>query len=122
MKILVCGSRTFNNYGLLEEILDDYIENEYYGDMDKNIIISGGANGADKLAEEYADYNEITKIIHLAEWDKYGKKAGHLRNQKMIDEKPDLVIAFWDGQSKGTADTIQKAKQNKINTFIVYDN
>ena len=82
-------------------------------------IVSGGAAGADSLGERYANYYNIPIKRFLPEWDKYGKRAGYLRNQTIIDNC-DMVLAFWDGQSRGTADTIEKAKRAMKPTFIVY--
>ena len=114
MKILVCGSRTFADEDLLGEVL---------GEQNNGIsitIISGGARGADMLAEAWAEEYGFNKIIHHADWDTHGKSAGFIRNQQMIDENPDLVIAFWDGKSKGTKHTLGLAKQKKIRTLLVY--
>ncbi|KKL45313.1 hypothetical protein LCGC14_2356910, partial [marine sediment metagenome] len=57
--------------------------------------------------------------VYRAEWDKYGKSAGFLRNQTIIDNC-DMVVAFWDGKSKGTADTINKAKRSKKPILLVF--
>jgi hypothetical protein len=83
-------------------------------------IISGGAAGADSLAERYATYWDIQITVVKPDWEKHGKVAGFIRNQEMIDLVPDMVIAFWDGKSKGTADIINRAKKAKIKTLIVY--
>lgn len=114
MKILVCGSRTFTDVDLLGEVL---------GEQNSGIsitIISGGAHGADILAEAWAEEYGFNKIIYPADWATHGKSAGFIRNQQMINENPDLVIAFWDGKSKGTKHTLGLAKQKKIRTLLVY--
>ena len=132
MKILVCGSRDFEDYPLLKKVINDLMfGRDGYLKLDTIeglTIISGGAKGADLLVEKYikegdffpSDKSRIFNEIHLPDWDKYGKRAGMIRNQKMIDEKPNLVIAFWDGVSRGTENTISLAKKNKIQTLIVY--
>lgn len=113
MTILICGGRDFADYNLFTAKLCNYQEA-------MSSIISGGASGADSLAERYAA-NWATPIrVIKPDWKKDGKAAGFIRNQKMIDMKPDAVIAFWDGKSRGTADTINRAKKAKITTLIVY--
>ena len=104
--LLVVGSRNFNDFNLLNKKLDKALSN--YKDFDIEIV-SGGAYGADHLAEQYAlEHGYSTKIFPItkADWDKYGKKAGYLRNKAMheyIAQFPNRgVVAFWDGQSKGT--------------------
>ncbi len=104
-KIAVIGSRSFNNYELLKDTLDKY---DYFDGID--FIISGGAKGADKLAERYAKENGIKIKIFKPEWGKYGKKAGIIRNKKIVEEA-DIVLAFWDGKSKGTEFTINYANK-----------
>ena len=111
MKALICGSRSFNHYKILENRLKF---------LPIKTIISGGARGADLLAERYADEVGIEKMIFYADWEKHGKKAGYIRNAEMIKENPNLVVAFWDGESNGTKDTINKAKKLKIDTLIIY--
>lgn len=108
MKVAVIGSRSFNDYNELRRILNGlgYITE----------IISGGADGADKLAEQYADEKGIPTKIFLPDWNKHGKIAGFLRNTDII-ENADIVVAFWDNQSKGTKDSIDKA--NKLNKKVI---
>lgn len=106
MNLGVVGSRGFNDYDLMKKELDKINKISKIG-----LIISGGANGADKLAEKYAVENGIKTIIFLPEWDKYpGKSAGPIRNRKIV-ENSDMVIAFWDGISKGTLSSINIAKE-----------
>lgn len=115
MKLVVIGSRGFNNYDLLFQELKKIEEVEIIG-----LIVSGGAAGADTLAERYARENNIPVLVIKPEWDLYGKAAGFIRNEKLWDNATH-GIAFWDGQSKGTAHSFQIAKkQNKPLTVIRY--
>lgn len=99
MKILVCGGRTYWDKQYLFETLDALYAFE---DFAWTEIIQGGAMGADTLAFAWAAKNKIPCKVFQAQWKLYGKRAGYLRNQQMLDEgKPDLVIAFPGGP--GTA-------------------
>lgn len=72
-------------------------------------IIEGGANGADKLGRIWAVFRNRGRVRFAAEWGRYGKAAGAIRNQQMLDEgRPDLVVAFPGG--RGTADMIRRAR------------
>ena len=102
MKTAIIGTRTFENYDQLCQIIGN-LENK------PTEIISGGATGADALAERYATDNNLPLTIHLANWKEYGKAAGPIRNKSIIEECEQL-IAFWDGQSKGTNNTIKTAQ------------
>jgi len=101
MKFAVIGSRSFSDYKFLEKVLSTF---------DITEIISGGAKGADSLAEQYAKEHNIKTTVFLQDWNKYGKSAGFLRNADIINAS-DEVIAFWDGVSRGTLDSINKAKK-----------
>jgi hypothetical protein len=72
-------------------------------------IIHGGARGADSMAGEFANETGIEEIVFPADWKMYGRRAGPIRNQQMLDEgKPDLVVAFPGG--RGTADMVGRAR------------
>ena len=120
MRLAIIGSRTFNNYALLSKTLGVHfyymIHSDEFGEYE---IISGGANGTDNIAKQYAENTNIKYVEFPAEWNKYGKSAGFIRNQQIIDNS-DMVLAFWNGESRGTADTIEKAKRAKKPTFIIY--
>ena len=108
---LIVGSRNFNEYELMKEKLDFLLKNK----QEKHIVIvSGGANGADALAEKYAREYHYELVVFPADWTK-GKSAGYIRNDKMhkfIATKEDRgVVAFWDGQSKGTTHSFELAKK-----------
>lgn len=106
MKIAIVGSRTFNDYPLLEKVISDNIKIE-----DIDLVISGGAKGADRLGERFATINKIEKQIFYPDWNRYGKQAGFLRNIKIV-RNADLIFAFWDGQSKGTEHTINLCQEH----------
>lgn len=120
MKVAVVGSRTFNNYELLKTALDSYQITH---------IISGGATGADTLAAKYCqEYNEcfeedassrIELVVHLPQWDVYGKRAGAVRNQLIVNDA-EMMVAFWDGESKGTKISIDMANRKGIPVEIVH--
>lgn len=111
-KLMVCGSRTFDDYELLETKLDEYLEKNK---IEKITLISGGNKttnskgqlvGADYLAECWAYNNDMDVLRFLPDWFKYGKAAGPIRN-KIMTRKADYMIAFWDGNSKGTKNAIE---------------
>lgn len=114
MRILVCGSRNWGNETAVRETLDLELAILKDGPMSM-VIIEGGAKGADSFAAKWAKERAEIGVVHKcfpANWDRYGKRAGFMRNQQMLDEgKPDLVIAFWDGKSRGTAMMIDLARQ-----------
>lgn len=115
MKLAIIGSRTFTNYDKLLQTMSLFEESH----RQFTRIISGGAKGADSLGERWAKYWNIEIERYLPDWDKHGKFAGYIRNQHIIDAC-DVVVAFWDGKSKGTLDSIRKAKAVKKPTFIIY--
>lgn len=101
--------------GTLESIADEFhdaleAEDDGYGNwLPDWVIISGKAKGADTVAIEWAVVNWCSWEEYPADWEQYGKAAGPIRNQRMLDEgKPDLVIAFPGGT--GTADMVRRAK------------
>ena len=107
-KIVVAGSRDYNNYEEAKKYIDFCIS-----DLKKTfslIFISGGCRGADTLGERYAIEKGYKLVKMLAEWDKYGKSAGPKRNVEMA-KACDYVICFWDGQSRGTKSMIDIARK-----------
>lgn len=113
MKVAVVGSRSFTDYELLKKTLDELYPNI-------TLIVSGGAKGADSLSEQYADEEGIRKLIFKPDWEKHGKAAGFIRNRDIVAES-DMVIAFHDGHSKGTANSIEHAKKmGKILKVILF--
>jgi hypothetical protein len=121
MKLAIVGGRDFNDEFIMAEYISIFIVAYTNDELDppKIEVISGGAKGADTLGERFARINRCPVTIFKPEWNKYGKSAGFIRNQTIVDNC-DMVLAFWDGKSRGTADTIEKAKKAKKPTFIVY--
>ena len=115
MKLAVVGSRSFNDYSLLCYFLDN-IHQQREGVEE---IVSGGAQGADSLAEKWAQSNQITVKIFVPDWTTYGRSAGPKRNKEIV-KYSDSVIAFWDGVSPGTKNTIMEAKISGKLLGIVY--
>lgn len=114
MKLAIIGSRTIT-LNAIE--IKSYIPDEIYAKIDT--IVSGGAKGIDTCAEKFADYYKFKFIKLLPNWNEYGKRAGFIRNGKIVNHS-DLIIAFWDGKSKGTIDTFVKAKKaNKLLDIII---
>lgn len=106
--ILVCGGRSYSNKEKIYEVLSSI-----HKDTLITILIHGAAKGADSIAGYWARENSIKEKQCPALWNTYGKAAGSIRNQKMLDDnKVDLVIAFPSG--KGTADMIERAKKANI--------
>lgn len=104
MKVAIIGSRNFDDYDLLTKTLNDF---------SIDLIVSGGAKGADALAERYALLNNIETLIFKPEYKLYNRGAPLKRNLQIIDAS-DFVIAFWDGKSRGTKHAIDYAlSQNK---------
>lgn len=117
MKIAIVGTRTFNDYTSMKEFIFEHIKLE-----DITYIISGGASGADtlaeKFAEEYGFYGD-NLIIHKADWKYYGHYAGNIRNG-LIAADTDMLFSFWDGKSPGSKDMLKKIKKIGKPYFIYF--
>ena len=109
--VAIVGSRTFNNYSFLKRKIEETTR-----DIIIEQIISGGAKGADKLAEQFAKENNIPIKILKPDWKK-GKWAGFERNTNIINQS-DIVFAFYNGTSKGTLDSIKKAEKLNKKLYI----
>lgn len=114
-RVIVAGSRSFDDYGMLCETLDTLLkEKKKTHDIS---IVCGKARGADTLGERYAIERGYGVLEFPAKWDEYGKSAGHIRNEEMA-RNADALVAFWDGQSAGTRDMITLAKRNGLSTRV----
>jgi len=112
ISIAIVGSRDFNDYDALVKFIKEKINLK-----DVESVISGGARGADSLAERFAYNFKFKTIIFKPDWNKHGKKAGFLRNILII-ENADVVFAFWDGESRGTLLSINLAKEQNKKLYV----
>jgi len=111
MKIAVIGSREFNDYSKLKQEIEKL-------NLTISKVISGGAKGADALGEIWARENGVELTIYQPDWKKYGRSAGVIRN-KLIIEDCDVCIAFWNGKSKGTKNSIEFCKKLNKTLFLI---
>jgi hypothetical protein len=110
MLIVITGSRTWRESKIVTEVLSKYPPDSK--------LIHGGAMGADRIAGRVAEKLGMTVEVMEADWERYGKSAGFRRNDEMLDRNPDVVVAFWDGKSRGTKYTIDEANKRNIQTVV----
>lgn len=104
-RVLVCGGRNYTDAPKVRAVLD-----KLHAEAGIDLIIQGGAKGADDLAFDCARVNYVDQVQFDADWENQGSFAGPMRNTRMLNEgKPDLVIAFPGG--RGTADMVKKARR-----------
>lgn len=115
-KVIIAGSRGFSNYKLLREQCNKFLRDKRK--TSNIIVVSGHARGADTLGEKYAQDEGFTLEIYLAQWKKFGKRAGYRRNEQMA-EVADALIAFWDGSSKGTKHMIDIMNEKNLLVRVV---
>lgn len=117
MKLIIAGTRTFDNYKLLEETIKPALLGiSHLEDIDE--IVSGCCKGADKLGERFAELLNIKPTKFPADWDKYGKSAGIIRNRQMA-EYADAAVVFWDAHSKGSLNMIQTMRDLGKPVYVV---
>ena len=106
MRLLVTGGRKFNDRAFIYQTLD-----ALHAKTPISVLVHGAARGADTLCGEWAISRGVAVEPHPAKWAVYGRRAGPLRNIKMIETKPDLLVAFPGGT--GTAGCVKEAKKRK---------
>lgn len=104
MKVAIVGSRGFKALHEVKAFVRDRLAHA-------DVIVTGGAYGVDTAAMEAAKQYGRSMLVHYPDWTHFGKKAGYLRNMKIIEDA-DVVVAFWDGLSKGTEHAIMIAKKD----------
>ena len=109
MKVLVCGSRDWTDFDAIANRLT-----ALPGEHEEITVIHGGAPGADTMARRAARLLRFEVRAFPADWRTWGKRAGFIRNVAMLDEQPDLVIAFQLNDSRGTQHTIDEARRRGI--------
>jgi len=121
MNILICGSRDWNDFTTIKTYLEE-VKNTNNLLQKPITIIHGGCKGADSIAGYLATQLGFQVRVFKADWNKYGKAAGPIRNKQMLDEgQPNVVVAFHDAleNSKGTLDMVSRARKSEINVIVI---
>lgn len=111
-RVIVAGGRDFADKDRLWYVLNAVLSAT-------DVVVSGVAKGADSLALEYARKRGLAVEEFPADWQGQGKAAGVIRNQAMA-WKADVLIAFWDGKSRGTKDMIERACRAKLEIHLYF--
>lgn len=114
VRVLICGGRSYQDEAPIRAALAAL-------PADARIIHGGCRKGADSIADAAARQLALSVTVFPANWGKYGRAAGPIRNRQMLDEgQPDKVIAFWDGVSHGTGDMVRRAMSAGVPVEIIY--
>lgn len=111
MRVVIAGSRSISDYNILETAI-------VMSEFEITKVISGHARGVDRLGELWARKHKIPVQIFLPDWDRWGKSAGIRRNVEML-KVADGLIALWDGTSRGTKHSIDKAREMGLKVFVM---
>lgn len=110
MRTIVAGSRTIKDYSIVKQAIEN-------SGFDVTTLISGTADGVDKLAEQWAVENNVTIEQHTEDWNKWGRAAGPVKNQEMAD-CAEACIIVWDKVSKGTKNMMMQAIKNGLKLYV----
>lgn len=117
MKVIVAGSRTFGSNDFIGMVGSALAISNFEVDE----IVSGGAAGIDSAAIQYAKKEGIPVSIFNANWDKYGKAAGPIRNSEMA-KYADALVLIYDGSSRGSVNMLDQARREGLKIFKVVVN
>ena len=115
-RVIIAGTRSFSDYELLRDSCNNLLSEKQR--THTVVVISGTARGADQMGERYARERGFQLRRFPVDWEQYGKSAGHIRNAKMADNA-DALIAFWDGESKGTKNMIDNARRKGLAVRVI---
>lgn len=110
MKTIIAGTRTITSLAIVAEAIKA-------SEFDIAEVVSGGAPGVDALAEKWAEEHGIPVKRFPADWNRYGRRAGPIRNTEMAGYA-EALIAVWDGQSRGTKNMIRQARKHGLRVFV----
>lgn len=113
MRVVIAGSRSFDNYQLMCAVLR---KNRIL----PTAVLSGCARGADALGERWAEERGVPVERYPADWERWGRSAGPRRNIEMLDTQPERIVVFWDGHSRGTKHLMQAAFDRQIPTTVCH--
>lgn len=111
MKTIIAGSREITDFNLVEDAVKQ-------SGFELTEVVSGTARGVDRLGEQWAEKHGVPVKRFPADWDKYGKAAGHIRNAEMADYA-NALVALWDGQSRGTKNMINTARKKGLTVYVM---
>ena len=117
MKVIIAGGRDFTNVTVMATTLNNLQDVDHVIEIEKLTLICGMARGADLTAYKLFSEAGLPVEAYPADWDQYGKQAGFIRNIQMADVA-DMLIAFWDGESRGTAHMIDTARKLNLNVLV----
>lgn len=119
-RVIIAGSRSFDNQDLFDTVLLDLLINVSVNEIE---IVSGGCRGADKMGEEYAKKWYLPCTVFEADWNQYGKAAGPIRNEQMAryakEADRGILIAFPVGESRGTRNMIEQARWHGLEVYVI---
>ncbi len=124
MKIIIAGSRTITDYNIVDSAMYEAMCSLHISYEMISEIISGHARGVDRLGEQWAVKNYKKCSLFPADWNRYGKSAGYIRNRKMAEyvgnqkAETGVLIAVWDEKSKGTGMMIDIAKEKGLKVYV----
>ncbi len=114
-RFIVAGCRDYTDYEKAKEYISEFIKEHL--ENQTLVFLSGGCRGADLMGERFAKEHGFEICRYNADWKKFGKAAGPIRNLQMV-KNCDLVLCFWDGKSRGTASLIALAKKQHKELYI----
>lgn len=120
MRILITGSRTWSSEAIIENEIATAMYEAKVASSGEVTLVVGGARGADQIAQRYGEEAGMNIELHAADWDHYGKAAGPIRNQEMVDSGADICLAFLLPSSKGARDCADRAKKAGIEVREFY--
>jgi YspA, cpYpsA-related SLOG family len=119
VRVICCGSRSWNDRALIADTLGDLVL-EHNWQFPNPIVVHGACpRGADRLVDEEAGKAGMITEPHPADWERYGKRPGFIRNEQMAAAGAILCVAFWDGKSNGTRDMLARAANHGIPTLPI---
>jgi hypothetical protein len=116
-RILVTGSRTWDDFPTIAKAVREQLPDEGWEGQDF-VVVHGGANGADTLADRAARFWGVAIEVHYPSWNTYGRKAGPLRNQRMVDLGASICLAFIQDESRGATDCLKRAEKAGILVMV----
>ena len=117
LRVIVAGGRDFTNINVMAETLNNLQDVDHVIEIEKLILICGVARGADLTAYKLFKEAGLPIEEYPADWDQHGKQAGYIRNTQMANVA-DMLIAFWDGESRGTAHMIHTARARNLKVLV----